>query len=255
MNEYPINETHCIPEKPKHLGFFMCGEDYYHFVSKLSLEQQIERAKSFLAQTFCSGNFQDAPPAGDVDNDRLTASFFDEYQSIFNNLREGFSATSCEEDISETICFVFQSNDLKRHFSRAMTWALCADLLFKTGFRENAWSTLIEYKKCEFAVQLACEEENKLFISSRNRASGKQSYQDRQHLKNYLIELLESHAPSNGWRAAKNAATSLAPIVLERHMNSPHSSRFHPQVEEVEKWLLHWINTNQECKQKYKTFK
>lgn len=254
MIQYPINDSHGIPEGPKFPGSVMIGHDIYHQFSRISLEQHIQRAKGFLAQAYCSGNLHDERPTDDVHDEELTATFLAEYQIIFNNLKKRSSATSCEDHIFQSLSPVFQSNALKTCFSRAMTWALCADLLSQSGFKDNAWSTLIEYKKSELLTEQALDEEYNLSISNRNKALGSKSYNDFKHLQLYFIELLETNMPENGWLAAKTAANKLAPIVLASHVGSSHASRFRISLEEVEKKLLNWINNNEQCKETYKAF-
>lgn len=254
MKQYPLNDSHTIPESSKNHGSMIIADDYYHTISRFPLEQHIRRAKSFLSGAYCSGNLHDEKTTDDFHDEGLSSFFLNEYQVIFNDLKEGSSATSCEDYILQSLSTVFQSTALQVCFSRTMTWALCADLLSQSGFYDNAWSTLLEYKKYELRTELALEEEYNLSISNRNKALGSLSYVDFKHLKIYLIELLKTHAPKNGWKAAKTAASTLAPIVLDWHMGSSHSSRFHISLEKVEKKLLNWINNDKQCKETYKAF-
>lgn len=254
MKQYPLNESHIVPEAPRYQGSMIITDDFYHTISKLTLEQHIQRAKSFLAGAYCCGNLHEEKPTDDFHDEGLSSFFFNEYQDILNGLKEGSSATSCEDYILQSLSPVFQSIALRTCFSRAMTWALCADLFSQAGLKDNAWSTLLEYKKSELSTEMTLEEEYNLSISNRNKALGSLSYKDFKHLKIYLIELLKTHAPKNGWKAAKNAASTLAPIVLDWHMGSSHSSRFHLSPEQVEKKLLNWINSDEQCKKTYRAF-
>lgn len=255
MNQYPINDSHSIPEGPKFPGSAIIGPDIYHQFSRISLEQHIQRAKGFLAEAYCSGNLHNEKPTDDVHDEVLSSTFMGEYQTIFNDLKKGSSATACEDHIFQSLTLVFQSSALQTCFSRAMTWALCADLLYQTGFKNNAWSTLIEYKKSELRVEIAYEEERKLFISSRNKASAHENYTIRKHLKDYFLEFLKTKAPPNGWKTMKLAVNELAPQLRLVHMNSPHASKYHPTVSEVKTWLKSWLQNDATCKNTYFLYK
>lgn len=253
--QYPISAFHEIPDSSKPPILMITIPDFYYRISQQSLSQRIGDALNFLETIYCSGNLHDERLADDVHDEELSSVFSDEYQNIFNELQSRQSAPSCKELIEQSLCIAFQSDNLKDSFASAMTWVLCADLLFQSGFEDNAWSTLIEYKKDELRIEIAYEEEQKLFISSRNKASAHENYTIRKHLKDYFLEFLKTKAPPNGWKTMRLAVNELAPQLRLVHMNSPHASKYHPTVSEVKTWLKSWLQNDATCKNTYFLYK
>ncbi|UTA81527.1 hypothetical protein J4377_08740 [Halomonas sp. XH26] len=247
---YPLNAIHLRPESSKYPTPVMVVDDLYHVKSKISLSEHIEDAKIVLKNAYFSGNHinSDLPPEENQD-----PAFLDAYQTALKALKSGQSGTSCEEHIKNTLSTAFQSPYLQSYFSQAMTWLLCSDLLFQSGRDLNAWSTLIEYKKSEFKIEIALYEEDKLSVSNRNRASGQNNHQERRYLKPYFFELLASQAPVNGWKAMKTAASKLAPLIFERHMNNGIDADPDTTVTDIETWLTTWLKNDEQCRKQYFT--
>ena len=222
-------------------------DDFYYVKSKMSLYHHIEEAKTFLHISYSSGNYYDK----DKPEEKQISAFLEEYQTFYQALKGGLNAESCEELINRQLGANFQSSKLQKTFSEAMTWILCSDLLFQSGYKENAWAALIEYKKFELKIELDLDEEEKLSKSNSNRTAGKRSYHDRQYLKPYFKELLVSQVPKNGWQAMKNAASKLAPLIFKRHISS--GSDVDPDTTEadVETWLTTWLKNDKQCRELY----
>ncbi|CAM9288539.1 unnamed protein product [Ectocarpus sp. 12 AP-2014] len=244
---YPLNPSHSTPESSKFPGYKMSGPDLYHEKSRMSLPDHIEDAKSFLLTTYTSGNYH----CKDLPEENQIFAFLEEYQAAFQALKDGQSGTSCEERIKKKLGAAFQSHTLRDCFSASITWALCSDLLFQSGYKENAWSTLIEYKKSELETERALAEEYRLSVSNRNRAAGQLSYHERQYLKPYFTELLVSQAPDKGWKVQKYAASKLAPFIFERYMKSSCDADPDTTVVNVETWLVNWLKNDEQCKKVY----
>ncbi|WP_422156519.1 hypothetical protein KV699_12530 [Vreelandella titanicae] len=245
--KYPLSAWHSIPESSKFLGYTMSGPDPYHEKSRMTLAEHIEEAKSFLQITYCSGNYHDK----DQPEEKQISAFLEEYQAFFQALKGGQNATSCEELITMKLGAAFQSDKLQGCFSTSMTWVLCTELLYQSEYTENAWSTLVEYKKSELETERALEEEYNLSVSNRNRAAGKLNHQERRYLKPYFAELLVSETPNNGWKAMKTAASKLAPLIFERHMSSGTDADPDTTEADVETWLTTWLKNDEQCKKLY----
>lgn len=247
---YPLNEFFEIQESKKQGGGLMVGDDYYSRLSQLSLDGHIKLIVNFLKTTYVEGNNNAASTDESIDEERETF-FLKSYECFYSALSQGQNPMSCEEDIRQELCPAFQSKELQACFPRSMVWALCADILFRNGYQENAWSTLINYKKSECFTEIAINEEYKLAVSNARRKAGEDSYGNRKPLQINFIKSLSSKAPANGWSSRKVAAYKLAPIVLDMHMNSSHASVEHFTEQEIETILLGWLKNNKACKEAF----
>jgi len=249
--QYPLNDTHSNKESSKFHAFTISVSDPYFDKSIMSLEEHIGDAKRFLQLTYCSAEHHDDTEADEISEDGQISVFQDKYQNELIELQNGRSASSCQEKINEWVSSAFLSKSLKDCFSIAMTWALCTDLLHKSGFDKNAWSTLIEYKKFELQTEIALEEEYSFFISIRNKAAGKKKGARYHNLRDSLIEFLITQAPEDGWIYKDDTANKLAPLVYERHLNSIHASKYPITLDEVRTKLYTWLLNNDTCKVVY----
>tara|TARA_R110002012_G_scaffold106831_1_gene248105 strand:+ start:1893 stop:2669 length:777 start_codon:yes stop_codon:yes gene_type:complete len=244
---YPLNEFFETQESEKQGGYLMIGDDYYASFTQLSLDEHIKLIVNFLKTTYLEGN-NNTESADESNEEERETFFLKSYECFYSALSQGHSPMSCEDDIRQELCPAFQSKGLQKCFSRSMIWALCADILFRNGYKENAWSTLINYKKSECFTELAIDEEYKLAISNARRKAGEDSYGNRKPLQKNFIKLLSSEAPATGWPSHKVAAYKLAPIVLDMYMNSENASAEHFTEEGVETILRGWLRNNETCK-------
>lgn len=242
--KYPLIAFNSIPESSKFPGYTMSGPDLYHEKSRMSLAEHIEEAKSFLQITYCSGNYHDE----DQPEEKQISAFVEEYKSAFQALKGGQNATSCEELITMKLGAAFQSDKLQGCFSTSMTWVLCTELLYQSEYKENAWSTLVEYKKSELETEIALDEENRLSLTNQKKTAGKQSYIRYHNLKVSLLELLITEKPPEGWIYKKQAVNELATKVHDRHIESIHSSKYRIDVDKVAAKLNTWLTTDPVCK-------
>lgn len=248
---YPLSEFFEIQECKKQGGYYLREDDYYTHWSQMCLEEHIRQNFNFLKGTYTSGN--NISESQDKNTtEEIEALFLKSYEFFYSALSQGQNPMSCEDDIRDELSPAFQSEELQTCFPRSMIWALCADILFRNGYKENAWSTLINYKKSECFTELAVDEEHKLALSNARRELAKNNYLNRRPLQNNFIRLLSSEAPANGWPSAKVAAYKLAPLVLDMHMNSEHSSVVHFTKEQVETILEGWLKTNKACREAFK---
>lgn len=251
MMQYPLNDTQSIEESPKLPTSTISVSDPYFDKSMMSLEEHIDDAKRFLESTYCSAEHHDDTQADEVSENDLILIFQDKYQAKLLQLQNGLSASSCQEKINKWVSPAFLSQSLQNCFSIAMTWALCTDLLHKSGFDKNAWSTLIEYKKFELQTEIALEEEFSFFLSIRNKAAGKKKGARYHNLRDDLIEHLVTPDPPSGWIYKKTTASKLAPLIYKRHMKSEHASRYPISQDEVETKLYSWLTNDSTCKAVY----
>ncbi|RUR43432.1 hypothetical protein [Vreelandella populi] len=249
--QYPLNDTHSIKESSKSPAFTISVSDPYFDKSMMSLEGHIDDAKRFLQLTYCSAEHHDDTEADEVSEYEQICVFQDKYQNELIELQNGRSASSCQEKINEWVSSAFLSKSLQDSFSIAMTWSLCTDLLHKSGFDRNAWSTLIEYKKFELQTEIALEEEYSFFISTRNKAAGKKKGARYHNLRDDLIEHLVTPDPPSGWIYKKTTASKLAPLIYKRHSKSEHASLYPISQGEVETKLYSWLINDSTCKAVY----
>lgn len=251
--QYPLNPLY---EKKVHGKSNEVGlPDSYHQTSLMTLSEHINCNKVFLAENYWFGNLIDEKLKASMTEEKQYEHFINLTQVILEKLKQGFSASSCEDCIIDSLSNVFEDEDLRGYFARATVYAVCVELLSLSGFEKNAWSSLTEYKKYETWIEITLEKEMDLLTTRKHQSYGKQSYKYRQHLKSKFLTLLENKAPANGWKSQQDAAKKLAPLVLSFHMESKHSSRQHPTESDVETWLKSWLSKDDECNAFFKNLK
>lgn len=216
--------------------------DHYHAITATPLREKIDIGKRLLYETYLFIAIPELSVERISVLEKLEAqaesTFQKEYDLSFTNIRNGFAATQQQDHVRTSLC-TDVAEDLQNTFSTSFIWLVCADLLEEEGLRDQSWASLVELASLEHRLELACLAEEKLRKRERQKKYGSLAYQDYKHLKEYLIEHLNSES-KHGWETKESAAYKLSEKILHRHQNSQHKDNKLSR-EEVEKRIYNWL--------------
>lgn len=251
MSKNPLPPTFSRPEKTggkrnQHLAqSIMEFPDYYYSISERSLRGKIETGKNSLQEAyylaFEAEQVADHNLSLESLDDHANKIFQEKYNAYYAVIQSGQPGSKCEEDIKSNFSHLLVE-EFQNIFPIALIWIICADLLEKENFREQSWACLVEFSFLEYRLELACMKEQTRRDQVLRKKRGGMAYSYQNNLKEYLIELLKTKAPNDGWRTVEKAAADLAPLIWYRHEHSKHRSIYKKTVAEIETLITSWMN-------------